>query len=186
MKKPQGYDEAQAIEIGSFEQLELGGHVCEIIKAETVTTRTGKEMLKLYLDIADESQKGYYKRQYDKDTRNPKKWGCVFYQLTEGNSLPYFKGVITAIENSNPQYRWNWDEKTLRGLLVGGVFGREQYRKSDGSTAWFTKCLNIRSVGAIIEGVEVPEDKYLNDTEYDRAFDSGIFAPVADDEDIPF
>jgi hypothetical protein len=185
MQKPQGYDEVQAVEIGSFEQLQLGGHICQIVKAESFKTTTGKEAIKFYLDIADEPQKGYYKRQYDKDTRNPKKWGCIFIQLTEGNSTQYFKGVITAIEKSNPQYRWNWNETSLKGLLVGGVFGREQYKKNNGELAWFTKCVNIRSLEAILEGVEVPEDKYLNDTEFDRAFDNAIFQPVAD-EDIPF
>lgn len=180
MQKPIGYDEAQAVEFGSFEQLELGGHVCQIVKGEIVTTKTGKEALKLYLDIADGEQKGYFKKQYDKDTRQVKKWKCTFMQLTDGNSTQYFKGLISAIEKSNPQFKWNWDEKALKNLLIGGVFGREQYQKNNGELAWYTKCVNVRSIEAILNGVEVPEDKYLDGGMPD------VFKPVDDDEDIPF
>lgn len=46
----------------------------------------------------------------------------------KGNGLPFFKGVLTSLEESNPGFRWNWDESTLVGKKVGGVFGREQFR----------------------------------------------------------
>ena len=179
MQKPAGWDEIEAKEFGTYEQLELGGHVCQIVKAETIKTSTGKEALKLYLDIADGTQKGFYKRQWDRDTRQQRKWGCTFIQLTEGNSQPYFKGLITAIEKSNPQYKWNWNENSLKNLLIGGVFGREQYRKNDGNLAWFTKCVNLRSIESILAGVEVPADKYLDDS-------AEVFKPVTDNDDIPW
>lgn len=40
--------------------------------------------------------------------------GGLFRQGYEGKQLPFFKGMITCIEESNEGYEWNWDEKRLR------------------------------------------------------------------------
>ena len=48
MQKPQGYDNAQAF--SEFETLEKGGHVCIIKKIEETTSKSGKPMLKIYLE----------------------------------------------------------------------------------------------------------------------------------------
>ena len=50
MKKPNGYENTQAY--GEREVLEDGGHVCVIMKVEEMTSRTGKPMVKVYLDTA--------------------------------------------------------------------------------------------------------------------------------------
>lgn len=66
-------------------------------------------------------------------------------------------------------------------MLVGGVFGREQYLK-DGQLKMITKCVEFRSVEAIKAGVKVPEDKLIDD------FSNGTddLVPVHDDGDSPF
>ena len=48
MKKPQGYDEAQAF--GEFETLPAGGYKCIIKKIVCETSQNGKEYLKLAVD----------------------------------------------------------------------------------------------------------------------------------------
>lgn len=165
MKKPDGYDDAQAFD-GNFPQLELGGHVCIIKDAQVGETSNYNPCLRLYLDIAEGTQKDFFAKKFqnDKQRREDAKWGCIFTQLTEGNSLPYFKGMISAVNKSNPGYDFEatFDEKTLKGKYIGGIFGREQYRKNDGTTGWATKCRQIRSVDAIREGVPAPEDKLLD------------------------
>lgn len=164
MRKPDGYDEAQTFD-GNFPQLELGGHICVIKDAREDQTLSGNPCLRLFLDIADGPQKDFFAKKYqgDKERRDDAKWGCVYTQLTEGGSLPYFKGMISAVSKSNPGYNFEatFDEKTLKGKYIGGVFGREQYEKQDGSFGWATKCRFLRSTEAIREGVPVPEDKLL-------------------------
>lgn len=190
MRKPQGYDEAPTY-TGSFPQLPPGGYICRIKKAAVTTTRTGKEQMVLMIDIADGDYKGFFQQAFDRNTQSDKKWpnGGQYRQLTEGNSLPYFKGMITAIEESNSGFKFDFDEKKLTGKMVGCVFGREQYEKENKELAFATKIVQIRSVEAIKAGVEPPEDKLLDAKQTSSGkSDSTAFGTeiVFDDDDVPF
>lgn len=180
MQKPQGYDEAQAF-TGDFETLKAGGYICVIKKALVTTSSTGSEMLVLLFDIAEGEHKGYYQRLFDNanKTKPDAKWQGVYRQLTQGQSMPFFKGMITSIESSNPGYQWNWNEETLKGKLFGGVFGREQYENHSGELKWSTKCQSIRSVEAIKKGIDIPADKYLKASR-------GFTEVQIDDDELPF
>lgn len=175
MNKPQGYDEAQSY-TGDFEQLELGGHVCKItgVKLE-YTPNTNAEVLVLAFDIAEGKQAGYYQRKYDEARKSnaQARWQGIYRQFTQGNSTPYFKGMIENIENSNPGYNFastGFNEQTLVGKIFGGIFGREQYRAQDGSLKFTTKCRSIRTVEKIREGVDIPEDKLLKEEQQNDYF----------------
>ena len=191
--KPTNYDEVQAY-TGEFETIAPGGYICVIQKAEAVTTAKGNlPMLTILFDIAEGDSKGFYERQWKSDEgRANRKWRGVYNQITEGKSVPFFKGLITSIEESNAGYKWNWDEKTLEGKLFGGVFGREQYRKQDGKLAMATKCVSIRSVKAIRDGVEAPEDKLLTlDDTYDAPHPlsttpTANWQEINSDDELPF
>lgn len=106
----------------------------------------------------------------------------MYYQTVKGDSLQYFKGFITVIENSNPGYKWNWDEKTLVGKLFGGVFGEEEYKGNDGKMHTGVKCMQVRSIDKIRNGeYTVPPIKKLN-----TSTDNGYTIPAEDDSDLPF
>lgn len=188
MNKPQGYDEAQAY-TGDFEQLKLGGHICKIIGVKIeYTPTTNAEVLILALDIAEGEQAGYYQRQFDETKKRDAqaKWKCTYRQFTQGNSTPYFKGMIENIEKSNAGYNFantGFDEKTLVGKLIGGVFGREQYETQDGKLKFATKCMQLRTIEAIKNGVEIPEDKLIQ--KQDDYFSPTNYETTAED-DLPF
>jgi hypothetical protein len=165
MQKPNDYENVQAY--GEFTPLRLGGHICKIMQVEETKSSNGKDMLKISLDIAEGDQKDYYAQQYKSDTRDNKKWGCVVYQLlkdNEGNTSRGFKSFITAVENSNSGFKVAWGDKfaaCFKGKLIGGVFGREQYLNAYQEKKLATKCVQFRSVEAIRNGVDTPEDKLL-------------------------
>lgn len=187
MKKPDGYDNAQAM-TGEFEKIVPGGYICIIKQAKMDKTSTGKDALVLLFDIYEGEHKDYFKRDFDhwKESNPDAKWHGVFRQITDGNSLPFFKGMITAIEQSNNGYKWAWDEATLKGKLFGGVFGEEEYKGRP-----LVKCQSIRSVEAIRSGkFTIPEKKLLSGSTAHKsaagqAPDSG-FAPMDDDDGLPF
>lgn len=189
MNKPQGYDEAQSY-TGDFENLELGGHICKItgVKLE-YTPNTNAEVLVIAFDIAEGKQAGYYQRKYDemKRSNSQAKWQGIFRQFTQGNSTPFFKGMIQNIENSNEGYNFantGFNEQTLVGKLFGGVFGREQYRTQEGKLKFAIKCMSIRSVEKIREGVDIPEDKLLKEEQQDNYFSPENYDSTTDD--LPF
>jgi hypothetical protein len=185
MLKPQGYDEAEII-TGDFKKITLGGHVCQIKNARIEATTTGKEVLVIQFDIANGDCANFYTEDYQRRflTNPDAKYHGVYRQLTEGNSVKFFKGLLTAIENSNEGYKWNWDEKTLKGKFFGGVFGEEQYLNSKGEAKMSTKCRFIRSVEQVLAGVKVPEPKMLKGNEGYNVNSFG--AEVFPDEETPW
>lgn len=161
MKPIEGWNEAPAY-TGEFETLPPGAYKCQVIQVNMTQTQSGKEMMAICFDIAEGPFKDYYMKQFksrQKSNQNAKYPG-VFRQLTRGDSLPFFKGVITSIEKSNPGYKWNWEEKSLVKKYFGGVFGREEYIGTDGKKHMSTKCVQIRSLDGM-KDAKIPEDKLL-------------------------
>ena len=161
-KKPEGYDEAEAKEFGERTELPPGGYVCEIKNAYPRQSKKGNQMMVLELDIAEGEYAGYISNLPEN-----LQFQGRFYQLTEGASLPFFKGLIQAIERSNEGYKFDWgdpqNDRSLIGLQVCGVFGKEQYQSNmDGSLQWSTRLVRITTLEALQNGdVKPPKDKYL-------------------------
>lgn len=164
MNKPFGYDEASVY--GEYKPLPSGGYVCVIKQVREQLSRNGRPMVVISLDIFEGENKSYYEKSYRADTRPDKKWGCNVYQLTEdenGKCTSGFKTFITSVEKSNPGFQTVWGDgfcQAFKGRMIGGLFGREQYLKNDGSLGWSTKCMAFRSVDTIRSGnFTVPQDK---------------------------
>ena len=169
--KPKAYDEININE--EFEKLELGGHKGIIIKAEEYTSDfSGKKSLKVYVDTAsDDKQPGYFKKQYENDTRIDRKYpnGAIKYVPLgeEENQVKILKSFITAYENSNNcQFDWNKDWEQLKGKKIGIIFGQEEYISQDGTTKLATKLREFRSIGKI-DNIKIPKVKLLDGTYVD-------------------
>lgn len=112
----------------------VGGFICEI---KTVEDVPDKEYLKVGYDIVEavnEEQSEfvgvYTKRKEERDFDYPTT--IVSYKEA---SLPFFKGFVTAIENSNDGYTWDNDETKFVGKRIGFVIGEEEYEGRDKSGA---------------------------------------------------
>ena len=185
MQKPAEWDNVQA-QTGGFERLPAGGYVCKIIKADVTLSKAGKEMMRLAVDIAAGDHKDYFRKQFDSrhQQNTEAKWPCMYYQLTEGDSMGRFKGMLVNIEESNPGYKWDWNETSLAGKQFGGVFREEQYLNNNNQARMSTKLWSVRPVEDI-ESVEVPEPKMLDQqAQYGGA--ASTFGPAGPDEEIPF
>lgn len=169
LNKPNNYDEIQVNQ--DFEKLELGGHKGIIKKVEEYTsTISGNTSLKVEVDTAsDDKQPGYYQEQFDNNTNMDKKWstGATKYVSLkqEENCLKMLKSFITAIENSNNGfvYDWNKDIDQLKGKKVGLVFGLEEYQNQEGNTKTATKLVQFRSIDKV-DNVKIPKVKLLDGT----------------------
>ena len=208
ISKPEGYDQAQAY-TGEFASLPAGCYVCVIKQVSQTETQSHRPQLAVLFDIAEGDQKGFYQRQYDnaRKTGTDVKWKGVHKQIMDGSSLPFFKGLMTSIEKSNPGYTFQWgvedNERTLVGKKFGAVMGREEFLNQKGERRFATNVVQIRSLDGLKEA-EVPEDKLLTDAdiaEWNRTHMPVQPAPVADpslaadgfmnipdgiDEELPF
>lgn len=143
----------------------VGGFVCEIKTVEDVPDR---EFLRIGYDIAEavsadqqEFVGMYTKRKNERGFDYP-----VTVVSYKENSLPFFKGFITALEESNDGYKWDNDENRFIGLKIGFVIAEEEYEGRDKNGAPKVKVRTYvdqrRSVKSIKDGdFIVPEFKKL-------------------------
>jgi len=175
MQKPAWWDETTAIK-GGGERLPAGGYPCTIIGGAVTQSRKGKEMLVLWVDVAEGEYAGLFVRQYkqrkqsDADAKYPA--GGTYYQLTGLDGEPNntqagrFKGLVEILKASNPGWNWNFDVASLKGLMFGGVFREEEYESTyDGTIKTTTKIAYINELEGI-EDVSVPAKKELEQKGY--------------------
>lgn len=174
LKKPSNYDDVQVNQ--EFERLELGGHKGIIKNVEEYTsTISGKTSLKVEVDTdKDDKQPNYYQKQYDENTNSDKKWspaGTKYVPLgSEENQVKMLKSFITAIENSNNGFTYNWDKDIdqLKGKKVGLVAGLEEYKDQEENIKTATKIVQFRSLDKV-DGVSIPRVKLLDGSFIDYA-----------------
>lgn len=190
MEMPKNYDETIPA-TGEYETLEVGGYICKIVNAKEEISKNGNKMLAVAFDIAEGDHKDIYQRRFtEQKLTNPEaKWSNngihrIMLLDKDGQCNKFFKGFITSVENSNQGYNFKeskFDEKTLKGKLFGGVFGEEEYLKSDGKIGTITKLRWIRTTGAIEDGkYNIPDKKVLNQSTQSNYNSSN------DDDDLPF
>ena len=166
------WNKAEAIESGDFEMLKLGGHKVIIKDARLHEgVISGTTSLKVNVDIAKGDKfEGYFQRQYDNSTLNPKKWsnGATRYLSLKPEYYGYTKGFITCLENSNKGFKFDtskgWEQ--LNGLICAGVFGLEEYEDSKGEIKTATKLVQFRSIDKL-ENIQIPKVKTINGTYVD-------------------
>lgn len=191
MEKIEGYETAQAL-TGEFERLKPGGYICKIIAAKEEKSKSGNRMLTLALDIDEGEYKGFFMKRFDelkkerKDPNDEVKYpnAAIYHQMLEGNdkAVGFLKGLMTSLEASNTNFKWNWDEKKLAGLKCGAIFGEEEYEKMDGSVGISCKVKFIRTTKCIQDNnFKVPELKKLP-----VKGDASEFSGAADDDGLPF
>ncbi|MFR6290521.1 MAG: hypothetical protein ACLUKQ_03620 [Peptococcaceae bacterium] len=190
MRKPANYEETQA-RTGESRQLPAGLYACQIVMA-IEEERNGSRLLAIAFDIAEGEYKGFFQQRYDADTNPQKKWPGAgirrqFVEDRDGSCNPFFKGLITSIEESNPGFKWNWDENTLRGKKFGAIMGREEFLANDGQKKMATKVFYISSIEGL-KNAKIPEDKLLPDNTagYPEMESLPPAGPTPTDADMPF
>lgn len=160
MQKLQGYDEATAF-TGEFETIKPGAYVCRI-RHVTSEEKPYGFLLKIGFDIADGEYKGFYQKKFSESQGD--KWPGMYYQTAMHEKPSFFKGFITAIENSNDSFKWDWNEQNLVNRVFLGVFGEEEYKNFSGDIKTVCKIQRVRSIDQL-NSVKIPEIKRLKQEE---------------------
>lgn len=162
------WEEAEAVEMGDREVLELGGHEIIIKDARLYTSKdTGNVSVKVCVDIngKNEEQAGFFERQYNNNKLSEAKWpaGATRYLSTKKESLQYTKGFVKSLENSNPGFTFDTkkDWSQINGLKCAGVFGLEEYEDNEGKVRAGTKLVQFRSLDKLQE-IKIPSVKTIN------------------------
>ena len=199
---PKQWENTEAIEMGEYETLKLGGHEVVIKGAKLYKSeQTENTSLKVIVDIAGkDEQAGYFQKQFDEAKKNKKegeeiKWAnsaSKYFSLKE-ESLAYTKGFITCLEKSNEGFKFDmkkgWEQ--LVGLKCAGVFGLEEYEDREFKIRTVTKLVQMRSLDKLPE-IKIPRVKLLDGSyvEYESykppKNDSSNDTIEISDSDLPF
>ena len=200
MKKFNDYETTQSY--SASEKLPVGGYVLKIENVRYEEGQNGNsDRIQMMFDIADGEQKGFFRKQYDAQTSEDKKWkGTVAIYVPkddgteqDGWTKKSFKTIMENFEASNPGYSWNWDENSLKGKLIGGIFV-DTYSVIDGKEVKYVSLAakNIRTVDCIRNGnYKMPEPIKKNGASgkvSDNTNNGNNFMniPTSTEEEIPF
>lgn len=193
IRKPNNWENVQ--EMGERKALPLGAYVCKVKQCRVQDNDYGSQLAMLF-DIAEGEYNGYYNQDFTANTSENKKWRGlmrVWLPKDDGSDKDeltkrIFKGFVTAFEQSNIGYRWDWNENSLVGKTIGILYRNEEW-DYNGKHGWAVRPFKAISAEAVREGnYTIPKDKPMN---------NGTSAPVApanspagytevEDDDLPF
>lgn len=191
MNAYKGYERKEQVE---WEQLPKNAYVIKLLSAkeEQNKDKTGS-YLKVAFDIAEGEYKDFYKKAFDNNTKEDKKWpnDAVLYLTCPNDSseqwvIDNFNKFMTAVEDSNEGYHWNWDESTLKDKLVGAKFYIEQ-SEYEGKIYDHTKAKWFVAAQKVRDGKfgKLPTDKLVSSSTTSSSPANEGFKPISDEE-IPF
>lgn len=166
INRPSNWDNVQAY--SEFQRLPVGAYVCTIKRAAVQASDYGVQLCVL-IDINAGEYAGYYQEDYNRNQREDKKWKGVlrlWLPKEDGSdkdewTKSILKGFVTAVEESNRGYRWNWDENSLAKKEVGVIFRNEEW-EWNGKSGWSVRPFRAISVDSVEDGAyTLPKDKPL-------------------------
>lgn len=201
IKMPHNWNEVK--EYTERAKLPLGAYVCQVKQCRVQDNDYGSQLAILF-DIQEGEYKGYFADDYAANQQQDKKWKGVlriWLPKDDGSEKDEFtksvlKGMVTAFENSNPGFSWNWYEKSLEGKQIGVLFRNEEW-EYDGKSGWAVRPFRAISVTSVREGkFSLPKDKPLANKASGASYqapapayvppsDTNGFVKVDDDE-LPF
>ena len=195
MRRLKGYESARVF--SDQERLPAGGYVLKILDVAYQENSRG-DVIILSFDIAEGEQKGFFEKNYKNQTGEDKRWKGtyrIWVPKDDGTdedewTQRRFKTIMVNFEESNSGYHWDWDEKTLKGKLIGALFNNKEY-DFNGRHGFYTNCHSLVSVEKIRSGkFKIPQDSLLKQDESPKVSvtDDG-FMNIPDgveDEGLPF
>lgn len=203
MKQFNGFAEVQeAAKYSGSERLPVGAYECQIKNVQYVTGENGNsDRIDVLFDIAAGDYKDFFKKKYDADESEDKKWKgrkSIYVPKDDGSERDgwtknTFAKWTNAFEDSNKGYKWDWKEEKWKGLNVGIVFG-ETGTVIDGREILYTEPRFAVSIDKVRDG-SAPKAKFVakngytgtkQNTSNNAGSEDFMKIPEGKDEEIPF
>jgi hypothetical protein len=170
-----------AKDVSQFPKLVPGGYVCRITNVKDVPD---KEYLQVEYDIAT----GEFANHFLNLANSFGWWAGNFIRSYKEKALPFFKGFISSVEDSNAGFKFNYNETKLVGKMIGLVLAEEEYINQNGESRTRMYVSSVHSVQDIKNNAfKVPEKKVLSSKNVSVTNIPEAVAPVeAIDEECPF
>ena len=201
MKQFNGFDEAkEAAKVTTGERLPVGAYVCQVKNVQYVQGENGNsDRIDILFDIIEGDFKDFYKKQYDANQSEDKKWKgrkSIYVPKDDGSEKDgwtknTFAKWVNGFEDSNDKYKWDWKEEKWKGLKVGIVFG-ETGTIIEGREIVYTEPRFAIAVSKVRDG-SAPRAKFVAKNGYGNGSsntssttDKWMNIPEGSEEEIPF
>lgn len=173
-----------------------GAYVAEIKNVNVIepTDRNPRTVLELIVDISEGEYTHRYKDLFDE---NKNRFGDANYRGTFRITVPTeqddeednwikrkFEDQMFAIQESNPGYAWDWDEKRLKMKKVG-ISVRNRIYEYSGKTRSTTEIGRLEIVQDVRDG-KIKPMKDRDQTQGKTADSAQGFTDVSDDTETPW
>lgn len=173
-----------------------GAYVAEIKNVNVIepTDRNPRTVLELIVDISEGEYTHRYKDLFDE---NKNRFGDANYRGTFRITVPTeqddeednwikrkFEDQMFAIQESNPGYAWDWDEKRLKMKKVG-ISVRNRIYEYGGKTRSTTEIGRLEIVQDVRDG-KIKPMKDRDQTQGKTADSAQGFTDVSDDTETPW
>lgn len=200
MKQLSNFDKArEAARYTGGERLPVGAYVCDIKNVQYVAGEDGNsDRIDILFDIIEGDFKDFFKKQYDANTSEDKKWKgrkSIYVPKEDGSEKDEwtqnsFAKWVNGFEDSNEGYRWDWDENKWKGLKVGIVFG-ETGTVIDGKEVRYIEPRFATDIKKVRDG-SAPSAKFVAKRGYtgngntSTSSDGFMSVPEGGESEIPF
>ncbi|MBQ3007945.1 MAG: hypothetical protein IJD80_00005 [Oscillospiraceae bacterium] len=194
MRAFKGYNERKVYT--DAEKLPVGAYVVRLLKGAREEVYTWGSVLLVPFDIDEGDYKDFYTKQFQSSQMENKKYKGVFRMNlpkedgTEQDewTMRRFKTNMVAIEESNANYHWDWNEAGLAGKKVAMLFQNKEWEFNN-QTGWSAQPYSLISIEKFREGkYKLPADKPLANKkggiDINPADDFSVVK--SDDGDLPF
>lgn len=133
MKAFKGYEESrERAKFTATSKLPVGAYIVKILDVDYQEGQGDySDRINLEFDISEGDYAGFFAKQYDENTNEDKKWKgktSIYVPKDDGSEKDgwtknTFAKWTAALEESNPKYIWDWDEKKWIDKKLGIVFG---------------------------------------------------------------
>ena len=198
MRKPSNWENVQAF--SDRQKLPLGAYVCKVKQAKVTANDYGEQLAVLF-DIAAGEYTDFYQKEFNNNQNQDRKWKGVlrlWVPKDDGSdkdetTKSILKGFVTAVEKSNPGYKWDWNEGSLAGKQIGVLYRNEEW-EYDGKQGWAVRPFRAISADSVSNGdYTLPKDKPLSNKNGNNItpFPAPATAPagftqVDEDDFLPF
>ena len=200
MKAFNGFEQAaEAAKHTGSERLPVGSYVCEIKNVKYENGENGySDHIDILFDIIEGDQKDFFRKQYDANTSEDKKWkgkAAIYVPADDGSERDNwtkrsFAKWTNALEDSNTGYTWDWDEKKWKNLAIGLMYA-ETWTAIDGRPIKYTEVRYPMAIGEVKPDVKIPDPKVKDSYKQavnnsDNGTDDFVNVPEGSADEIPF
>lgn len=196
--KPFADFKAEYTEQKKSKPLPAGAYVGKVLGAKLENGNFGEKIV-MQLDVTEGEYTNFFRKAWDDSANSSygQKWKGT-YRLSvpkddgseqDAGRKRGFSSAMGAFEKSNPGYKWDWNEQSLKGKAIGFTVRDREY-DVNGYQGMTTEIAFLCPVNLVRDGkVDTPKAKMLDGSNKPKNGSNDVpagFVDVTENDELPF